>query len=234
MCVGPPWTRRTRWWRIWSLARLVWAAPSGGRQPLSRHGSPRRPTWSAVFGLNDQLCHLAHMRPMFPEAWPKRFGVVCSGGCDASSSYGDEATYRSHMWNALLATTVHFSTGVALQAFLTDEEMAKVALSNRFACDAFCVALHVGRRAQPQDGCSSASEEAVPLNLGNPLQAAIVIWQRGRSAEAVTNVELARVGLTCRFAVELGLRCRRPPGNERQKARRRGSMGPRRQRATAA
>ena len=110
--------------------------------------------------------------PPLPKHGPSRLAPCAQGVCDASSSSGDEATYRSNIWNALLATLVNFSTGVVLQALLTDEEMAKVALSCRFACDALCAELFAwaGDGGPHSDGyCSSASDEALPPNPGNPL-----------------------------------------------------------------
>ena len=66
---------------------------------------------------------------------------MCTVGCDGSSGSEEEAEpYR--IWNALLAAMVHFRMEEALQPSLTAEEMGKVALTCRFACDALCAELY--------------------------------------------------------------------------------------------
>ena len=120
MCVGPPWTRRTRWWRIWSLARPVWAAPSGSRQLPKRHGSLRRrrcftgattteemarQRWEQsqrrVLVLAKQTeCVATHTCvSRSSKHGPSEFGAMCTGCCRPCSSSEDEATHRN-TWNA--------------------------------------------------------------------------------------------------------------------------------------
>ena len=65
---------------------------------------------------------------------------MCSAGDGSVSSSGDGEP--DNIWNALLETMVHLHIGEALQPLLTDEEMGKVALTCRFACDALCAELY--------------------------------------------------------------------------------------------
>ena len=90
-----------------------------------------------------------------------------------------------------------------LQPLLSDEDMGKVALSCRFACDALCAELYAlpGDPALSVVGSSSAPDEDEPAHVGNPLLAVLVVWLRGRVACALGDNELGRAGLSCRFAV---------------------------------
>ena len=66
---------------------------------------------------------------------------MCAVGCDGSSSSGSEAE-PYNIWNVLLEALVHFHIGKVLQPLLTSEEVACVALSCHFACDALCAELY--------------------------------------------------------------------------------------------
>ena len=106
------------------------------------------------------------------------FGPSMSGAMsDATSSSDDEAP---NIWDALLEAMLHARVGAVLQPLLSDEDMGKVALSCRFACDALCAELYAldGDRALLVVGSSSDSDEPEPANMENPLLAAIVVWLR--------------------------------------------------------
>ena len=245
-CGDPPWTRRTRWWRSWNLARQAWDAQSWGRQPPRKHASPHRQqsccTGDETLGQprpRNRTCGAG--RTTARATWlhfgstlswwkssPPRLGVLvlarqtdiaathtrfsrvsqnaaqassarCAWGCDASSSSDDEPPPPPppNIWNALLEATLH-----ACVERCCSHCSRKVALSCRFASDALCAELYAlhGDRALHSVGSFSGSDGQERGTLGNPLLAALSLWQRGRSACAIGNEELSRARSTCRFA----------------------------------
>ena len=68
---------------------------------------------------------------------------MCAVGCDGSSSSENEAEAEPHdIWNPLLSAMVHFRIGDMLQPSFSAEDLSKVALTCRFACDSLCEELH--------------------------------------------------------------------------------------------
>ena len=64
---------------------------------------------------------------------------MCTGGCDAASSSDDEAP---NIWNVLLEVLLHARVGATLQPLFHDDDLGRIALSCRFACDALCAELY--------------------------------------------------------------------------------------------
>ena len=96
---------------------------------------------------------------------------MCTVGCDASSGSEEEAVLYN-IWNALLAALVRFRIGEALQPSLTAQEMGKVALTCRFACDALCAEL-----------CDWDEAERVWSQLAEGWQTAVAADPQRRAAE---------------------------------------------------